>query len=71
MKNLEISIRNRLPVEIKSIERGKVLSRLTLQFDKTEIHSIVPTSAIDDLSMASGQKVIALVKINEVMLSHD
>lgn len=70
-QDLQISIRNRLPVEILSIERGKILSRLTLQFGKTEINSIVPTSAIDDLSLASGQRVTALVKINEVMLAHD
>jgi molybdopterin-binding protein len=66
-----VSIRNKLPVEILDIEMGKVLSRLTLRFSGIEIFSIVPSSAVRDLSLKTSQKVMALVKINEVMLSHD
>ena len=66
-----VSIQNKLKCTLLAIERGKLLSRLKKQFGSNEINSIVPTRALNQLGLREGQDVIALVKVNEVMLLHD
>lgn len=72
-KNLSglISLRNRLAVKVLGIERGDILSAVRLDYRGMPITSIVTTRSADRLQLAVGDAVEALVKANEVVLSHD
>ncbi|MES1160483.1 MAG: TOBE domain-containing protein [Bacteroidota bacterium] len=71
---LAISIQNRIGCLIKNIRAGKILCELTLSLEDSEeeIRSIITLNACKQLSLQTGDKVIALIKTNEVSLSaHD
>lgn len=65
----QISLRNQLPCTILAIEKSKLLSNITLQFEGNTIDAIITTAATQQLDLKKGEQVTALIKINEVMLS--
>ena len=65
-----ISLRNRLKCEIRKIEKGELLSKLTLDCDDGEVRSIITSNAVDQLELKIGELVWAMIKTNEVMLSN-
>jgi molybdate transport system regulatory protein len=69
-KNLSglISMRNRIAATVAAIERGTLLTRVTLEFDEHQIGSIITTRSCDALALAVGDAVEALVKTNEMTL---
>ncbi len=69
-KNLSglISMRNRMPSIVTSIERGKLLTKVTLDFHGYRIESVITTRASHALDLAIGDKVEGLVKANEMTL---
>lgn len=68
-ENLAISLQNRFDCTIKHIEKGVLLSKLTLATQGTEIFSIITTNAVTQLELEVGQQVLAMIKTNEIMLS--
>jgi molybdate transport system regulatory protein len=83
---LAISVQNRIECVIKEITAGKILCELTLDIPNNpaspgapsspgsanlQIHSIITRNACEQLSLQPGDKVTALIKTNEVSLSHD
>ena len=64
-----ISIQNIISGVIKKIERGVLLSKLTITTDIGAIVSILTTEAIDEMMLLEEQEVVAMVKVNEIMLS--
>ena len=69
-KNLsgQISMRNRMKCIVQQIERGELLSKISLKFQEYLITSAITTRAVDSLQLAIGDEVEALVKANEVSL---
>ena len=69
-KNLSgiISMRNRMKCTVKHVERGELLSKISLQFQKYTITSAITTRSVDSLDLKVGDEVEALVKANEVSL---
>ena len=69
-KNLNglISLRNRFPVIVRSIERGDILSAVGLDYAGKTIVSVITTRAVDRLHLVVGDEVEALVKANEIAL---
>lgn len=69
-KNLSgmISMRNRMKCTVQNIERGRLLSKVSLQFQKYIVTSAITTRSVDSLQLAIGDEVEALVKANEVSL---
>ena len=67
--NIEISLQNRFECVIYKIERGVLLSKLTLATQGTEIFSIITTNAVNQLKLELKQPVLAMIKTNEIMLS--
>ena len=69
-KNLSgmISMRNRMKCTVLHIERGELLSKVSLQFQKYVITSAITTRSINSLDLKIGDEVEALVKANEVSL---
>ncbi|MDP3914437.1 MAG: TOBE domain-containing protein [Bacteroidota bacterium] len=69
-KNLSgmISMRNRMNCTVKHVERGELLSKISLQFLKYTITSAITSRSVDSLDLKVGDEVEALVKANEVSL---
>lgn len=69
-KNLSglISMRNRLPCTVTAIERGKLLARVTLDFEGRKLESVITTRSTHALGLAVGDAVEGLVKANEMTL---
>ena len=69
-KNLSgiISMRNRMKCTVKHVERGGLLSKISLQFLEYPITSAITTRSVDSLDLKVGDDVEALVKANEVSL---
>lgn len=64
----EISLRNRFKAVIARIERSQILTKVILNYKKTEIISIISTRSSDRLGLRPGDAVEGLVKTNEVSL---
>jgi molybdate transport system regulatory protein len=69
-KNLSgmISMRNRMKCIVLHIERGELLSKVSLQFQKYTITSAITTRSVNSLELKIDDEVEALVKANEVSL---
>lgn len=61
-----ISMRNRMPCTVTGIERGKLLTRVQLDFDGHAIESVITTRSATTLGIEVGIEVEALVKANEM-----
>lgn len=69
-KNLSglISMRNRLPATVTAIERGRLLTKVMLDFNGYTIESVITTRSSHTLALAVGDVVEGLVKANEMTL---
>jgi molybdate transport system regulatory protein len=69
-KNLSgmISMRNRMKCTVEQIERGELLSKITLKFQQYTVTSAITTRSVNSLDLKTGDEVEALVKANEVSL---
>lgn len=63
-----ISMRNRIPATVTAIERGKLLARVTLNFEGHRLESVITTRSSHALGLAVGDIVEGLVKANEMTL---
>lgn len=71
---ITVSVRNRIECSIKKIRPGKLLCELELVLagmdtGHYEIRSIITSEACRQLELKENDKVIALIKTNEVSLS--
>ena len=64
-----ISLRNKLPGRIVSLESAKLLSRLKIDTAAGVITSVITSGAVDNLTIRENDEVVAMVKTNEIMLS--
>lgn len=69
-KNLsgQISFRNRFPGVITNIDRGKVLTKVILDYNNNTIESIISTASADEMTLQKNDYVEWLVKTNEISL---
>jgi molybdate transport system regulatory protein len=72
-KNLSglISLRNRLPAQVRAVEKGQVLAKVTLDYQGLDVVSIITTRSAVRLDLKPGDAVEALVKANEMTILHD
>lgn len=64
-----ISMQNQLSGTIKHIDASELLCKVVLQIETGEISSIITTRAVKALNLSVGDKAIAFIKTNEIMLS--
>lgn len=67
-KNLSglISMRNRIPAVVTSVERGDLLTMVRLEVGEYEIGAVITTGSANLLQLAPGDRVEGLVKANEM-----
>ena len=63
-----ISTRNMLPCSVKQIQKGDLISLVTMQFFSYSIQSAITTRALNHLELNLGDEILALVKANELTL---
>lgn len=64
----KISMRNRMKCKVLKVDKGELLSMITLQFNNFTIVSAITTRSVNNLQIEIGDEVDALVKANEVSL---
>ena len=64
-----ISLRNKLTGTIGSIEKGDLLSKISMITNVGPVVSIITTASVEQLNLAKGDVVTGMIKTNEVMLS--
>lgn len=69
VENHNISLINRIPSRVQGIDRKKLLSRVYLHTAAGAIQSVISTESLDFLALEKGSPVVAMVKLNEIMLS--
>ncbi len=62
----KISIDNQILVKVKEIKAGKLLSRVTVAFQNTNINAVVPAEFATEIQI--GMSLIMLIRSNELML---
>lgn len=72
-KNLSglISLRNRMAARVHAIDKGKLLTQVTLDYRGTPVVSVITTRSAERLDIKPGDEVEALVKANEMTVLHD
>ncbi len=63
-----ISLRNRFPVSVVSINNGQIMSEVALSYGAHPLSSIITSRAVARLHLKPSDQVEALVKANEISL---
>ena len=64
----KVSLQNRMPGTLETLEQGQLLSCLTIKTAAGTIRSTISTAAVLSLKLKPGMQIRAMVKLNEVML---
>jgi molybdopterin-binding protein len=62
-----LSVRNQLTGTVKSIVLGAVMAEVVLDVDGVEIVSVVTRHSVEEMGIAAGDSVTALVEATDVM----
>ncbi|KDE55465.1 molybdopterin-binding protein [Methanoculleus sp. MH98A] len=69
---MKVSARNQLPGKVAKIEQGMILVEITIALDGGgELTSIITKKAMENLEIAVGKKIYAVVKSTEIMVAID
>lgn len=68
-ENHRISVQNRIPGTILQLEKGNLLAKVLLETPVGQITAVLPSRAISDLGLRKNTEVMAMIKLNEIMLS--
>jgi molybdopterin-binding protein len=69
---MRISARNRLKGTVKKVEHGAVNSEVTIELsDGIEVVSIITKQSAEQLQIAGGRVVYAVIKASDVMIATD
>jgi molybdopterin-binding protein len=68
---MQISARNKLVGTVTSVKLGGVMAEVVVAVGDNEIVSVVTRASAEELGLAEGDSVIAIVKSTEVMLAKD
>ncbi|GGD43487.1 TOBE domain-containing protein [Muriicola marianensis] len=70
LQNTEnISLSNRIPCSVEFVDKTTLLSSLDLNCAEGRIRSVISTRSVEELGLVPGKSVMALIKLNEVMLA--
>lgn len=64
-----LSIRNRLPGTVTGVTTGPAMAAVKVTVDGTELTAAITKEAAEDLALAAGTPVVALIKSTEVSLA--
>ncbi len=64
-----ISLQNKIKCSVKEIQKGKLLSKIVLDFNGKEICSVITSGAVEQLKLKANDEVLALIKTNEIIVA--
>ena len=64
-----INVRNQFRGKIREIIRGSVVSEVDVETPYGIVTSVITTRSVDELALAVGSEVVALVKSTEVSIA--
>lgn len=64
-----ISLQNKLDCTVHSFEKGALLCKIILNFQDTQITSVITRNAFDQLYIRENDSVLAMIKTNEISLA--
>jgi molybdopterin-binding protein len=65
---VRLSARNQLQGTVRSINRGSAVANVEIDVNGQRLVASVTVEAVDDLGLAEGTQVTALVKASDVLL---
>ncbi len=68
-KDMPISLRNKMQAKITTLNKGQLLAKLQLNTNAGEVVAIITSMAVEQLQLAVGTDVLAMVKTNEILLA--
>jgi molybdopterin-binding protein len=68
---VKLSARNQLPGTVSSINRGEAIANVVLDVGGQRLVASITVEAVDDLGLAEGSQVTAVVKASDVLLATD
>ena len=69
---MKLSARNTLPGTIRKIEMGAVNAQVTIEVAPAiNVVAIITVDAVENLSLAEGKRVYAVIKASSVMVGID
>lgn len=66
---MKVSARNQLPGTVRSINRGEAIANVELDVSGQRLVASITVEAVEDLGLAEGSQVIALIKASDVMIA--
>jgi molybdopterin-binding protein len=68
---MPISARNKLEGKIVAIKTGDIVAHVTIKVGKNLIESVITAQSVEEMKLKKGDKVSAVVKATEVMISKE
>ena len=68
---MKISARNQLRGTVQSITRGEAIANVAVDVAGQRLVASITVEAVEDLGLAEGSEVTAVVKASDVMLATD
>lgn len=66
-----ISLQNKMDCTIDSFEKGTLLCKIIMRFGTYTMASVITRAAFDQLAIQENDEITAMIKTNEISLSHD
>ncbi len=66
---MQITARNQLRGTVTSIKLGGVMAEVVVEVGENEVVSVVTRTSVEELGIAPGDEVTAIIKSTEVMLA--
>jgi molybdopterin-binding protein len=66
---MRLSARNRISATVTGITRGEATANVMLDANGTRLVASITVEAADELGLAAGSQVIAVIKASDVMLA--
>ena len=66
---MRLSARNQIPAKVVAITRGEAIANVELDADGQRIVSSITVEAVNDLGLAEGTDVIAVIKASDVLVA--
>jgi molybdopterin-binding protein len=68
---MKLSARNRIPAKVVSITRGEAIANVEMDANGQRIIASITVEAANELGLAEGTDVLAVVKASDVMVAID
>jgi molybdopterin-binding protein len=68
---MKLSARNRLDGTVTDVRRGEAITNVHLDVAGQRLVASITTEAVDELGLAPGARVTAVIKASDVMIATD